>query len=67
MQQFALDVNDILSENLMPANLMMLEGNSESLRNITETSLDTEFQCATKDLVDDGTLNTAFSTISFHR
>lgn len=67
MQQFSLDVNDILSENLMPASLMMIEGNAENLKNVTEHSLENDFLCATKELIDDGTLNNAFSTISFHR
>lgn len=54
LNQF-IDVNDILSENLMPGSLLFLEGTEK--KNLTEKPK----------IIDDGTLNKAFSTMGFHR
>jgi hypothetical protein len=70
MQDFALDVNDILNDKLMPASLMMLEaGGKSDLGNLSQRTLDDEFECATKDEVkeEDGTLNNAFNSMGYHR
>lgn len=70
MQEFVLDVNDILSDNLMPVSLMLFEERVESdLKNLTQKTLDDEFQCLTKDKITgkDGTFNNAFSSMGFHR
>lgn len=70
MQDFAFDVNDILSEKLMPVSLMLLEGGDKSdLQNLSQTTLDDEFECATKNKIngDEGTFTNAFSSLSFHR
>lgn len=50
-----IDVNDILNENLMPGSLLFLEGTQK--KNLTEKPK----------IIDDGTLNKAFSTMGFHR
>lgn len=70
MQEFVLDVNDILSENLMPMSLMLVQGNGESdTKNSTHRTLDDEFQCVTKERITgkDGTFSNAFSSMGFHR
>lgn len=70
MQDFAFDVNDILSDKLMPVSLMLIEeGEKSDLQNLTQRSLDDEFQCATKGKIDgdDGTFTNAFSSMGFHR
>lgn len=61
---FNVDINDILNENLMPGNLLLLEGpfqNNSDLsseqRSLPTSTLDD----------DDGTFGTAFSTMGFHR
>lgn len=54
LNQF-IDINDILSENLMPGSLLFLEGTQK--KNLTEKPK----------IIDDGTLNKAFSTMGFHR
>lgn len=54
LNQF-IDVNDILNENLMPGSLLFLEGTEK--KNLTEKPK----------IIDDGTLNKAFSTMGFHR
>lgn len=54
LNQF-IDINDILSENLMPGSLLFLEGPKK--KNLTEKPK----------IIDDGTLNKAFSTMGFHR
>jgi hypothetical protein len=65
MKNYFLDVNDILNDKFMPMSLMLLEGKmvENDLKNVTEDG----FECATKDLAKDGTINTAFSTMGFHR
>lgn len=70
MQDFALDVDDILSDKLMPVSLMLLEERVESdLKNLSHKTLDDEFQCVTNDNVagKKGTFNNAFSSMGFHR
>lgn len=70
MQDFVLDVDDILNDNLMPASLVMLEAGDESdARNLSLQILDEDFQCATKDKVrdEDGTLGSAFNSMGYHR
>src|SRR5690349_7176537 len=69
MQDFV-DLDDILSENLMPVSLMLLEERVENdSRNSSQKTLDDEFQCATKDKITDGTFNfeSAISSMGFHR
>ena len=70
MQDFQLDVDDILNDKLMPVSLMLLEeGGKSDLANSSFKSLDEEFKCATKDKIkkEDGTFNNAFSSMGFHR
>lgn len=70
MQDFALDVNDILNERLMPMSLVAFEsGDKSEMRNLSQQSLDDEFQCATRGKVreEDGTFNNAFSAMGYHR
>lgn len=70
MNNYFLDINDIMSDKLMPMSLIMLEGSgpsNENTKNDSVDSLESGFQCATKNLQDDGTINTAFSTMGFHR
>lgn len=67
MQDYTLDVNDILNDQLMPMSLMLLESKSK-LKNVSIKSLDDEFQCATKDAIkDDGSLFNAINSMGFHR
>lgn len=54
LNQF-IDVNDILNEKLMPGSILFLEG--KQMKNLTEK----------RKIIDDGTLNKAFSTMGFHR
>lgn len=70
MQDFVLDVNDILSDRLMP--LMLLEeggGDKSDLRNLSLRTLDDEFGCVTKGkiIAEDGTFNNAFNSMGYHR
>lgn len=67
MQEFVLDVNDILSESFMPMSLVMQEGGESDFKN--SSSLEDEFQCVTKERIsgEDGTLSNAFSSMGFHR
>lgn len=70
MQDFVLDVDDILSDNLMPVSLMLLEERVENdLKNSSRASLDSEFECVTKEKFAgrDGTFNNALSSMGFHR
>lgn len=70
MQDFAFDVDDILSDKLMPVSLMLIEEGAKSqMKNLSQRSLDKEFQCATKDKIngEDGTFTNAFSSMGFHR
>jgi hypothetical protein len=70
MQDFGLDVNDILDENLMPMSLVMLEeGDKSDFGNLSLGCFDDEFKCATQNKVkkEDGTFNNAFSSMGFHR
>lgn len=70
MQEFSFDVNDILSDKLMPVSLMLIEkGEKSDFHNSSKRSLDDEFQCATKDKIngEDGTFTNAFSSMGFHR
>lgn len=59
MDDFVLDVNDILNEKWMPGSLFMLEGNVD----YGTRKRDANLTMSTKD----GTFNTAFSTMGFHR
>lgn len=72
MQDFGLDVNDILDENLMPMALVMLEeGDKSDFGNLSLGCPDKDFKCSKKDDIatekDDGTFNNAFSSMGFHR
>lgn len=69
MQDFTLDVNDILSESLMPASLMLIEERDQNeWKNLSSQKLDDEFQCITKKKVkDDGSFPTALNSMTFHR
>lgn len=70
MQEFVLDVDDILSDKLMPVSLMLLEQSDKSdLRNLSVRSLDDEFQCVTKEriIAEDGTFGNAFNSMGYHR
>ncbi|CRK90608.1 CLUMA_CG004310, isoform A [Clunio marinus] len=71
MQEFTLDVNDILDENLMPVSLMLLDNESakREVKNSSLNTLDEEFQCVTKEKInaEDGTLSNAFNSMGFHR
>lgn len=70
MEDFVLDVNDILNNNLMPASLIMLEeGVKSDVRNLSQQTLDNDFQCATRDKIqeEDGTLGNAFNSMGYHR
>jgi hypothetical protein len=69
MQDYSLDVDDILNDNLMPASLMLIESREQSeWRNLTTQKLDDEFQCITKERVrDDGSFPTALDSMRYHR
>jgi hypothetical protein len=69
-QLFEFNVDDILSDKLMPMSLVMLEdGDKSDLRNLSLQTLDDEFKCATKDKIkaEDGTFSNAFDAMKFHR
>jgi hypothetical protein len=68
MQDYVLDVEDILSDRLMP--LMLLEeGEKSDLRNLSLRTLDDEFKCVTRNTIkaEDGTFGNAFSSMGYHR
>lgn len=69
MQDFTLDVNDILNENLMPASLMLIEERDHNeWKNLSSQKLDDEFQCITKEKIkDDGSFPTALDSMVYHR
>lgn len=70
MQEFEFDVNDLLSNNLMPMSVMLQrEGDESDLKNVSKPSLDEEYKCLTKEKITgkDGTFTNAFSSLSFHR
>jgi hypothetical protein len=71
MQDFSLDVNDILNENLMPMSLVMLEeGGKSDFVNLSQGCYDSDFKCSTKNnikSVEDGTFDNAFNSMGFHR
>lgn len=75
MQEFSLELNDILSDKLMPMSLVMLEAGGEETSDSTNSSshktLDEEFQCVTKENTKgggkDGTFGNAFTSMGFHR
>lgn len=60
MQEFSLNLDDILNENLMPLSLVMLEGEDETTStNQTLDKLNNENQI--------GTFDKAFNSMGFHR
>lgn len=69
MQDFTLDINDILNENLMPASLMLIEERDHNeWKNLSSQKLDDEFQCITKGKIkDDGSFPTALHSMVYHR
>lgn len=70
MQDFTLNVDDILNESLMPASLMLIEERDENdWRNLTAQKLDDEFQCITREklLKDDGSFPNALNSMRYHR
>lgn len=70
MQDYGFDMEDILSDKLMPVSLMLFEASDTSdLQNSSQKTLDDEFQCVTKDQINgkDGTFTNAFSSMGFHR
>ena len=70
MQDYSFDVDDILSDTLMPASLMLFEaGEASDFYNLSKKSLEDEFECAIKGKINgkDGTFTNAFSSMGFHR
>lgn len=75
MQDFIIEIDDILNENLMPMSLVMLETNSESdssMLNISSRSFDDEDEvdaAATLNGTDEqvGSFDKALSSMGFHR
>jgi hypothetical protein len=70
MQDFTLDINDILNDELMPASLMLIEERDNAeWRNLSSKKLDDEFECIIKEKVkiEDGSFPTALTSMSFHR
>lgn len=71
MQDFTLNFDDILNENLMPAALMLIEEKeSVAWRNLSSEKLDNEFECVTRERIkEDGGLSveSALHSMRFHR
>lgn len=70
MQDYGFDMEDILSDELMPVSLMLFEtGDKSDSQNLSQKTLDDEFQCVTKEKINgrDGTFTNAFSSMGFHR
>jgi hypothetical protein len=69
MQDFSLNFDDILNENLMPAALMLIEEkDSVAWRNLSSEKLDNEFECVTKEKIkEDGGFPNALHSMRFHR
>lgn len=64
MENVYFDVNDILSENLMPTSFLMLDSSS---RIGTASNHTSDEQCATESVKYDGKWQNAYSTMGFHR
>lgn len=64
MENAYFDVNDILSENLMPTSFLMLDSSS---RIRTASNNTNDEQCATESVKYDGKWQNAYSTMGFHR
>ena len=60
-----LDVNDILSENLMPATWLFSEVQAAKMKFFDNSTGNGTMERSAKD--DDGSLTTAMSTMGFHR
>lgn len=59
-----IDVDDILSKDFMPENLLVLENPPKFAEQFNNSTLDQD-ELRTKNL--DGTINNALSTMGFHR
>lgn len=66
MEDFVIDVNDILSENLMPTSFFMVE-NIQSLVNHSKVDENLENMLNATPIKDHGTFGEAYSTMGFHR
>ncbi|XP_058453586.1 uncharacterized protein LOC131431737 [Malaya genurostris] len=65
---FAIDMNDILDERLMPATFLMLEGPENPMGQSKPNPQNDSSPFVWTNLTnDDGTFGTAFSTMKFHR
>lgn len=64
MEADLIDINDILNVNLMPARFLMLDNTSVNTINITNNNNNNS---PMMDKPYDGTFNTAFNTMGFHR
>lgn len=60
-----IDLNDILSEKLMPASLFFIENSDEKNAESEYRTLDNETRTFESNY--DGTFNNAYSTMGFHR
>jgi len=65
MESNLINLNDILNENLMPT-MLFLEGDETYPNNVKKEVNSTIFDKIDK-LEDDGTFNSAYSTMGFHR
>lgn len=65
MEDFVLDVNDILSENLMPTSFFVID--SENSLNHLKLNEKSESIFNASQFKDHGTFSEAFSTMGFHR
>lgn len=70
MQDYTLDVNDILDDNLMPLSLMLIEErDNNEWKNLTSKKLDDEFQCITRGKLKENvtSIHAALTSMSYHR
>ena len=71
MQDFTLNFDDILNENLMPAALMLSAESKDvaTWQNLSLKKLDDEFECVTREKIrnDVGFLTDALYSMRFHR
>lgn len=70
MQDFSeLNFDDILNEKLMPAALMLIEGNKDTAwRNLSSQKLDADFECVTRgEVKKDGGFPNALNAMRYHR
>lgn len=67
MEDFVIDVNDILSENLMPTSFFLIDSDNKNSFNRSKFNENSQNIFNASQSKDQGTFGEAFSTMGFHR